>query len=131
MSTPSDPRFLEIVVLILHSRFEDVIVDLMGLSLVRANEGLGYLSVHRLIQGEFRAQMNPELQRKRFAEAAILLHETFPQQKKGFTLFKEWLRCESLIEHVRALCDRYQEFADDPELVYMEDFVMLCSDAGR
>ncbi len=72
-----------------------------------------------------------QLLRQRWKEAAIVLHASFPQQRKGFTLFSEWVLCESLVEHVQILCERYRELEDIEELEYEEDFVYLVSDASR
>lgn len=74
---------------------------------------------------------DPALVWQRWKEAAIILHAAFPQQRKGFTLFNEWIVCESLIEHVQVLGDRYRELNDAEEREYVEDFVYLVSDASR
>lgn len=68
---------------------EDLILLYVDLSLVRAADSLRLLSAHRLIQTEFRHYLGKETRLVRWREAAVLLHASFPQQRKGFTLFNE------------------------------------------
>ena len=103
----------------------------MDLALLKTSAELKSLSVHRLIQGEFRAYLTVEERRQRFNDAVAILREAFPNRRKGFTLFKHWVLCESLIEHVQVLCDRYREINEDGKLEYVEDFVYLISDSAR
>ena len=106
-------------------------MEFVDLALLRASPELKFLSIHRLIQVEFRARMSLEDQRQTFKDTAILLHRAFPQQVKGFTLFNEWSLCESLVEHVQVFCERYREISDACKLDYMEDFVYLTTDCSR
>ena len=84
----------------LYNRFEEKVVEFVDLALLRTSPEFRLLSVHRLVQGEFRASMSIEDQQQTFKDTAVLLHMAFPQQIKGYALFNEWSLCESLIKHV-------------------------------
>ena len=89
------------------------------------------LSVHRLIQYEFREHLTAAGQYIAFREAAIIPHMAFPQQKKGFAPFDHWIVCESLVGHVQVLCERFRELDAIGDLEYVSDFVHLTSDASK
>jgi len=110
---------------------EEITLVFVDLALARAIDSMTKISVHRLIQMEFRLYLNRETQELRWEKAAVLLHKAFPQQRKGFALFNEWRRCESLIEHVQMLAERYRTLEEAKSVPYLEDFVYLVSDASR
>lgn len=110
---------------------EEITLVYVDLALARAIDAMSKISVHRLIQMEFRLYLNRETQELRWKEAALLLHRAFPQQRKGFALFNEWRVCESLIEHVQVLAEQYRLLDEAKSVAYLESFVYLVSDASR
>lgn len=112
-------------------RMEDITLVFVDLALARSTDAMANISVHRLIQTEFRLYMNRQTQCNRWREAATILHVAFPQQRKGFALFNQWRLCESLIEHVQILAERYIWLDELSPVEYLEDFVFLVSDASR
>jgi hypothetical protein len=110
---------------------EEITLVFVHLALARAIDSMTKISFHRLIQLEFRLYLNHETQELRWQESAVLLHKAFPQQRKGFALFNEWRRCESLIEHVEVLAEQYRTLDEAKPVPYLEDFVYLVSDASR
>ncbi|KAH8813001.1 hypothetical protein F5884DRAFT_899203 [Xylogone sp. PMI_703] len=125
---PSDERNLQAVD---PEDLEDILLKLVHLSLIRRNSNTKMISVHRLVQIAFRQHDGNQAQAETFARVCHILHEFFPQQKKGFALFNHWRACESLLEHVQTLCERYKELCKTTQLRYLEDFCYLLSDCGR
>jgi hypothetical protein len=67
------------------------------------------MSVHRIIQLEFRNTLSPEAQKQFILITSRLLLEAFPKQVNGLSLRKVWPRCEAYIKHVIALARMYEE----------------------
>jgi hypothetical protein len=111
--------------------YEEIAIELIGLALVRATESLRGLSVHRLIQVEYRRYLSPSERCKKWAQAVQVLRTLFPKQHNGFALYNEWSLCESLIEHVQAVARIYGEIMHLQEMSDLGEFVFLCSDAAR
>ena len=106
-------------------------MELRGLALVGMADDETSLSTHRLIQSEYRHYIGREEECRCWVETVAVLREAFPKQHKGFTMFNHWRLCETLIEHVEALAQRYQELRECTDLGYNEEFVYLLADASR
>lgn len=112
-------------------RLEDVILGLRSLALISMNRDSTLFTVHRLIQGEYRAYIEIQEQVGEWHLTVTALRELFPKQHKGSTMFNEWRTCEKLIEHVEVLAKRYSELSETTEIEYYEDFAYIISDASR
>ncbi|KAI1317386.1 hypothetical protein F5Y16DRAFT_419650 [Xylariaceae sp. FL0255] len=110
---------------------EEIMLGLRSLALIGVSQDGSLYSVHRLIQGEYRAYIGIEGQLIRWSDAVRALREAFPKQHKGSTMFNQWRLCESLIEHVESLAARYRDLSGCTDIPYTEDFSYLMSDASR
>lgn len=115
---------------IVRSRLE-IVIELHDLALLSESTDPTSYTIHRLIQGEYRNYIGLEGQLETWRDAVTVLRELFPKQHKGFTLFNHWPLCESLIDNVEGLAERYRELSSQAEIAYNEDFAYLISDAAR
>ena len=113
------------------NRLEDLTLALRSRSLINLDETGSVISVHRMIQGEYRYHLTAEQRQERWHDAAMLLRAAFPRQENGSTLFNHWPTCESLIEHVIVMATRFRELSDEGTIPYWEDFVYLLADAAK
>ena len=111
-------------------RFEEALDYLVESALIRRTTGSN-LSVHRLIQYEFRQHMKTDGRRKFFQLAFQLLYEAFPKQVNGASLRNEEQQCKLHIDHVLQLCVQWQSYQLRPERPgeYMY-FTKLLTNAG-
>lgn len=80
----------------------------MKLNLVKRGTDMGDISVHRLVQMEYRAYMAHPLLQKVFDATAELLYDAFPKQKVGEQMHSYWHICGLYLSHGEALLDAYR-----------------------
>ncbi|KAK4151889.1 hypothetical protein C8A00DRAFT_44984 [Chaetomidium leptoderma] len=68
------------------------------------------VSVHRLVQSEFRYNIRDTLQQA-FEDTSMLLYHAFPQQVFGRTFRPDFPKCATLIQHVYSLRDHAEHKA--------------------
>ena len=93
-------------------RFSEVLDNLMVLALIKKHKNTRMISVHRLVQKQFRFFLPTAGRQKAFETATRLLYEAFPQSdaKKG-QLYDRWTQCQLYTQHILALKNNYKEEA--------------------
>ncbi|AEO66791.1 uncharacterized protein THITE_2128795 [Thermothielavioides terrestris NRRL 8126] len=94
----------------LRRRVSGVIEELLSLSLVQRDANTDNISVHRLVQSEFRYHLKTTLQ-QRFQDASQLVYHAFPKQVFGRTFRPHFQECATLIQHVYSLRDHAEQTA--------------------
>ncbi|KAJ5710116.1 hypothetical protein N7493_009708 [Penicillium malachiteum] len=109
---------------------EDGLESLLLASLVTQDE-LGDISIHRVLQEEYRKWLGPECQLASFKRAAKLLLGVFPRQKDGRSMHLVWSICRKYISHVVSLAYLFKRnsYKSLPAEQFCE-FVELCSYAA-
>ncbi|KAK2601555.1 hypothetical protein QQS21_004873 [Conoideocrella luteorostrata] len=94
----------------------DVIDDLMTLALIKREKSNRALSLHRLVQAQFRYFVSPSDNQRFFDQTTYLLFQAFPQSgaKKG-QLYDRWDECQLYLQHVQSLKNQYKESLGTPD----------------
>ncbi|KAJ5729079.1 Tetratricopeptide-like helical [Penicillium malachiteum] len=87
---------------------EDALSELLNMSLINREPDTQLLSVHRLIQFEFRDYIGADGRQKAFTTAAEQLYSKFPKQINGVSLRNENEECKKYAQHVLSLCAHWQ-----------------------
>jgi len=104
---------------------------LISMSLVDRDPETDTLSIHRVIQLEFRKSLDEDTRRKAFRLASTLLLAAFPTQVNGLSLRKEWPRCVLYIQHITTLAKHFQVLEVLPSYPgEFLDFAMCLSNAA-
>ncbi|MCJ1385774.1 hypothetical protein MMC17_008898 [Xylographa soralifera] len=84
--------------------FSEVLEDLLVLALVKRDKETRTLSVHRLVQMQFKYFMGPTDQQQAFYNTTLLLANAFPKDDsiKG-QLYDRWEQCRLYLQHVLSL----------------------------
>jgi len=95
------------------------------MSLIKINEETEKISLHRLVQEAYYYYMSDEQRHGTFRVAYRVLCEAFPKRELRRQMYQVWGTCESLIHHIEAAQDKYEELrstgldVQDPALVIM------------
>lgn len=93
------------------------------MSLVDRDPVTNTVSVHRVIQLEFRKSLDDEYRRQALKLASKLLLEAFPKQVNGLSLRLEWPQCVMYIQHILSVINHCKAYQVSPE--YPGEFVDL------
>lgn len=111
----------------------DVIDELLALALIKREKSARILSLHRLVQQQFRFFSSPIDNQHFFYYTTCLLFEAFPQSdaKKG-QLYDRWTECQRYLQHVINLKNQYKEAATSKQpLAPSLKFCMLLKSLAR
>lgn len=86
-------------------RFDDVTEELIALALIKRVPSNETINIHRLIQDEYKSQLDSTAWQKAFDAASVLLNEVFPKQDKGERFESRMPICARYIQHVYCLRD--------------------------
>ncbi|KAF2759934.1 hypothetical protein EJ05DRAFT_315492 [Pseudovirgaria hyperparasitica] len=113
---PSDTSDMEERLLLCADEFtyDNAMQELLSASLVHRAAGANSISIHRLIQREFRNFMSIDQLYSSFLDSATLLHKAFPKQINGNSLRNESVQCKKYIEHALFLCRQWQTYKFKP-----------------
>lgn len=95
--------------------FEECLELLISMSLVDRDPVTNTVSVHRVIQLEFRKSLGDEDRRQALKLASKLLLEAFPKQVNGLSLRREWPQCVTYIQHILSIINHYKACQVSPE----------------
>jgi hypothetical protein len=97
-------------ILNLCARFSEVLDDLLTLALIKREKNSRQLSLHRLVQAQFKYHLSPSSRQQAFENTVQLLCTVFPHAnaKKG-QLYDEWAECQLYFQHVWNLKNNYKE----------------------
>lgn len=105
---------------------------LLSLSLVKKDSTTRQMSVHRLVQAQFRYHMNPRENQEAFENAALLLHSAFPKKSRAGQMYHKWLICQVYVQHVLNLAAIFQkEAVGKDRLKPTQSFIELLLDCSR
>lgn len=91
------------------TRFEnDILGELIERHLVKRGTDVRHLSIHRLVQYEYRNHMKDDLLQSVYDATAELLYASFPRQKVGEQMHSYWHTCAVYLTHGVALLDAYK-----------------------
>lgn len=111
----------------------NLIDELLTLALIKREKSARILSLHRLMQQQFRHFSSPADNQRFFYYTTCLLFEAFPQSdaKKG-QLYDRWTECQRYLQHVLNLKNQYKEAATSTQpLVPSLKFCMLLKSLAR
>lgn len=98
---------------------------------MKRDPGSKSVSIHRLIQTQYRARMSRDEAIGLFKLATGLMFSAFPKQRNGLSLRNNAEICQSLIQHVMALCSSYEELAKSCCIDFeLAEFTKLLSSAS-
>lgn len=106
--------------------FLGTLEPLLTLALVKRDKETRELSLHRLVQTQYRYYMRPEERQKVFDNAVKLLHRAFPHvNSKAGQLYDRWTICQASLQHILALKDNFKKEqgesdAPKPTLLFCE-----------
>lgn len=110
---------------------EDGIEYLLLTSLISQEPETTDLSVHRVLQEEYRKWLGPDRRLASFRRTSKLLLNAFPHQKDGRSMHLVWSVCRKYISHVVTLADLFKRmFYKDLAQEDFHDFIELCSYAA-
>ncbi|KAK4144607.1 uncharacterized protein C8A04DRAFT_36599 [Dichotomopilus funicola] len=85
-------------------RVSDIMEELLSLGLIHRDAATNNLSIHRLVQSEFRYSSRNTLQQT-LQDASQLLFHAFPKQVFGRSFRPQFPKCRTFIQHVYFLRD--------------------------
>lgn len=92
------------------SSFSETVESLLIVSLIKRNRDTRVFSVHRMVQTQFRYFLDAEELQRSFDDTVTLVYHCFPRQHDEKTLlYDQWAECNTLLQHVIFLKDRFQE----------------------
>ncbi|KAH8710019.1 hypothetical protein GQ44DRAFT_752583 [Phaeosphaeriaceae sp. PMI808] len=94
----------------------EVLETLLALALIKRDNGTRTLSLHRLVQIQFKYFLTTQDRQKGFENAAHLLYRAFPSSNayEG-QLYARWTRCQVYIQHALSLRDNYAKESKSSE----------------
>jgi tetratricopeptide (TPR) repeat protein len=114
-------------------RYHDAIESLLTIALVRRHTGAKILSLHRLVQTQFRFGLKPPGNQEAFDNASKLLDSVFPSRpRKSHQMYSVWPICQTYLQHVLSLMENYREESSGPnKLRPSEQFLHLLINCAR
>lgn len=100
------------------------------MSLIKINDEIGLISIHRLIREAYYDHLSEEKRRDTFRVAYLVLCEAFPKRTLRRQMYEVWETCEQLIHHIEATQDRYEELRLTGLNVQDPAFNILLADAS-
>lgn len=92
------------------SRFLEAIGTLNTLGLIRRDIDTGAISVHQMVQTQFKYHMTPEQRLQCFSNAVALISDLFPtEDSKAGQMYEMWQACNAYAQHVLSLRDCFVE----------------------
>lgn len=92
------------------NRLSEAIAALAALGLIKRDIDTGTLSVHRMVQTQFKYFMTPEQRLQCFNDAVCLVSDHFPtEDSKAGQMYDMWEACNRYAQHVVSLQDCFQE----------------------
>ena len=89
--------------------FSDACESLLTLALLKRDSAARVLSVHRMVQTQFRSFMKPTERQAAFGHAATLIWRVFPKESgTNLQLYNKWETCEKYVQHVLHLKDAFK-----------------------
>lgn len=109
------------------SRLADVHESLISLGLIKRDRTTQEISLHRLVQTQFRYYMAEVQQQETFALASTLLLAAFPTKPRGsHQMYNVWSICQRYLQHILFLMRHYEEASRKAEpLTPTKDFCTL------
>lgn len=95
--------------------FEECLEILISMSLVDRDPVTDMVSVHRVVQLEYRKSLDDQCRRESLQLASKLLLEAFPKQVNGLSLRREWPQCVMYIQHVLSIINHFKAYEMSPE----------------
>jgi hypothetical protein len=86
-----------------------VIAALTTLGLIKRDIDTGTLSIHRMVQTQFKYFMTPEQRLQSFNHAVSLIADLFPAEDSKAAQLYMWETCNRYAQHVVSLRDCFQE----------------------
>ncbi|KAK0609966.1 Tetratricopeptide-like helical [Bombardia bombarda] len=91
-------------------RLLEALAELFGLALVKKDEDTGIMSVHRMVQTQFKYFLSPEQRLRYFENAVALIFDLFPSEDiEVGQMYENWEMCNRHIQHVINLRDCFAE----------------------
>ena len=92
------------------NRLSDALRRLIKLALIKRNRDTRVLSIHRVVQMQFKYFLSREQREKSFNSTVTLVHIIFPKEDaaKG-QMYDEWGTCNQYLQHVLNLKDCFME----------------------
>jgi len=114
-------------------RFWSAIDRLLELALIKRDRKTASISLHRLVQTQFRFHMSSDQRQNAFANAALLLDNIFPTRpRSSHQMYDVWVICRQYLQHVLALMRIYaQEMKTQAPLRPTKHFCQLLVRCGR
>jgi tetratricopeptide (TPR) repeat protein len=113
-------------------RFFEALETLISLALVKRNKQTRTLSLHRLVQTQFRYYLKLEDRQRAFENATLLVWAAFPSLPLGGQLYQYWEQCRLYLQHILALKDNYKRESVGPNsLKPIREFCKLLSNCAR
>ncbi|KAK6507665.1 hypothetical protein TWF481_006087 [Arthrobotrys musiformis] len=90
--------------------FSDAVESLLTGALIQRNRDTKVLSIHRMVQTQFKYFLSREQRQKAFDLATFLLYKVFPQEDETtHQLYEKWAICNQYLQHVLYLKDFFKE----------------------
>ena len=91
--------------------FSEGLDNLIVTALVKRDDSIGVLSLHRLVQTQYRFFLDLRQRQQAFENAVNLLHEAFPQPNFAKTghLYDQWAQCRLYSQHILSLKDNFKK----------------------
>lgn len=110
MEVGSQTRYVEFRLTGVFS-FSEALDNLIVSALVKRDDSMGALSLHRLVQTQYRYFLDSFRRQEAFENAIDLLHEAFPQPDFARTgqLYDRWTQCQRYSQHVISLKGNFKK----------------------
>jgi hypothetical protein len=111
----------------------EVLETLLVLALLRRDTETRTLSLHRLVQTQFRYFLTAQDRQRGFENAAHLLYQAFPNSNayEG-QLYARWTHCQLYMQHVLSLRDNYMRESKGSEALRPTlEFCLLLKSCAR
>ena len=92
------------------SSIEDALEELIDFSLINREPETQALSIHRLIQFEYRDYIGAHERLRSFLTVSEQLYYKFPKQINGVSLRNDWVECKKYAQHILMLCAHWQRY---------------------
>ncbi|KAJ5725138.1 uncharacterized protein N7483_006495 [Penicillium malachiteum] len=112
---------------------DEAFEELINLAFIKRDPTNDTMSIHRLVQAEYKSQLSPEKFQEAFDAAALLLYEAFPKQLKGELFGDRMPTCTKFILHVYSLRDNSNIMwseGDGKGLIPSVEYVKLMTNAA-
>lgn len=107
--------------------FSDAIDPLVTLALIKRDRNAEALSIHRLVQVQYRYYLSLDGRQKAFEDAASLLDAAFPRWTSASgMLYDKWSVCQKYVQHVNALSENYKLESGESESEPLRPTLHFC-----